>query len=213
MTTGKKITLFVLLILIADQILKVWIKTSMTYGQDIKILGNRAYIYFIENNGMAFGMEFGGEAGKIFLTLFRIAAAIAIGWYLSTLIKKRAHTGLIFTIGAILAGAIGNIIDSTFYGLIFSESLHYEKATLFPADGGYAGLFRGKVVDMFYFPVINTTWPEWFPYRPGQQLIFFRPVFNIADASITTGVISLIVFQKRFFEEGPVMKPEEEPTV
>ncbi len=200
MTRGGKVLLFIIVILVADQILKIWVKTSMTLGQDISIAGNWAYLYFVENKGMAFGMEFGGAAGKIALSLFRIIAAVAIGWYLVRLINNMAHTGLIFAIAAILAGAVGNIIDSTFYGVIFSESSFHQTATIFPPDGGYAPLLKGKVVDMFYFPVIEGRWPEWSPIRAGEQFVFFRPVFNIADAAITSGVIALILFQKRFFD-------------
>ncbi len=200
MTRGGKVLLFIIVILVADQILKIWVKTSMTLGQDISIAGNWAYLYFVENKGMAFGMEFGGAAGKIALSLFRIIAAVAIGWYLVRLINNMAHTGLIFAIAAILAGAVGNIIDSTFYGVIFSESSFHQTATIFPPDGGYAPLLKGKVVDMFYFPVIEGRWPEWSPIRAGEHFVFFRPVFNIADAAITSGVIALILFQKRFFD-------------
>ncbi|MFO7573534.1 MAG: lipoprotein signal peptidase [Bacteroidales bacterium] len=191
-------------ILISDQILKIWIKTTMVLGQDIPIIGKRVTLHFIENNGMAFGMEMGGETGKIILTLFRIVASVAIIWYMTTLIKKDVPTGFVLAVAAIFAGAVGNIIDSLFYGVIFSESF-YQPATLFPEGGGYSSFMQGRVVDMFYFPVINTTWPQWSPIKPGESFIFFRPVFNIADASITTGVIAIIVFQKRWF-------PHEEET-
>jgi signal peptidase II len=192
-------------ILISDQILKIWIKTTMVLGQDIPLIGKRITLHFIENNGMAFGMEMGGETGKIILTLFRIVASVAIIWYLTTLIKKDVPTGFVLAVAAIFAGAVGNIIDSLFYGVIFSESF-YQPATIFPEGGGYSSFMQGRVVDMFYFPVINTTWPEWSPIKPGESFIFFRPVFNIADASITTGVIAIIIFQKRWFpheEETP----------
>lgn len=185
-------------ILISDQILKIWVKTTMVLGQDIPLIGKRITLHFIENNGMAFGMEMGGDMGKIILTLFRIVAAVGIIWYLSTLIKKDLPTGLVLSVAAIFAGAVGNIIDSLFYGMIFSESF-YQPAVFLPEGGGYSSFMKGRVVDMFYFPVINTTWPQWSPIKPGEQFIFFRPVFNIADAAITTGVIAIIVFQKRFF--------------
>ena len=200
MSKGTRIMLMVAVIIIADQILKIWVKTTMVLGEDIPIIGRWITLHFIENNGMAFGMEMGGEAGKIILTLFRIAAAIAISFYLHSLIKKETPAGFIFAVGAILAGAIGNIIDSLFYGMIFTESF-YQAAQIFPEGGGYSSFMQGRVVDMFYFPVINTTWPDWSPIKPGQSLIFFRPVFNIADAAITTGVFSIILFQKRFFPE------------
>ncbi|MDX9930712.1 MAG: lipoprotein signal peptidase [Bacteroidales bacterium] len=198
MSKGTKAILLVLLTLVADQILKIWVKTTFVLGEQIPLIGNRITLHFIENNGMAFGMEMGGATGKIILTLFRIAAACAIAWYLSTLVRKNVPTGFILSIAAILAGALGNIIDSMFYGMIFSESF-YQPATMFPEGGGYSSFMQGRVVDMFYMPVINTSWPEWSPFRPGESFIFFRPVFNIADAAITTGVISIIVFQKRFF--------------
>jgi signal peptidase II len=198
MSKGTKATVLIAAILISDQILKIWIKTTMVLGQEIPIIGKRVTIHFIENNGMAFGMEMGGETGKIILTLFRIVASIVIVWYMATLIKKEVPTGFVLAVAAIFAGAVGNIIDSLFYGIVFSESF-YQPATLFPEGGGYSSFMQGRVVDMFYFPVINTTWPDWSPIKPGESFIFFRPVFNIADASITTGVIAIIVFQKRFF--------------
>jgi len=185
-------------ILISDQILKIWVKTTMVLGQEIPIIGKRVTLHFIENNGMAFGMEMGGETGKIILTLFRIVASVAIIWYMATLIKKDVPTGFVLAVAAIFAGAVGNIIDSLFYGVIFSESF-YQPATIFPEGGGYSAFMKGRVVDIFYFPVINTTWPQWSPIKPGESFIFFRPVFNIADASITAGVIAIIVFQKRWF--------------
>lgn len=193
--------LAVLFILIADQLLKFWIKLNMVLGQEFHLLGDRAIIHFTENNGMAFGMEFGGEAGKLALTLFRIAAVCGIGYGVIYLVKKKYHRGLILNVALIFAGALGNIIDSTVYGLIFSESTYYQPAKLFPADGGYAGLFHGKVVDMFYFPLLQGVFPQWFPFWGGQEFIFFRPVFNIADAAISIGVILILLYQKRYFKE------------
>jgi signal peptidase II len=147
---------------------------------------------------MAFGMEMGGKPGKIILSLFRIIAICGIGWFLNSIIRKNANLGLILAVSAILAGAIGNIIDSAFYGMIFSESYN-QVAELFPRGGGYSSFLHGRVVDMLYFPVINTQWPAWSPVRPGETLIFFRPVFNIADSAITCGVLSVILFQKSMF--------------
>jgi len=200
LSTCQKAVIFIILILIADQALKIWVKTHMTIGQEIPVFGRYGMLHFIENNGMAFGMEIGGKAGKILLSIFRIFAIAGISWYLSTLIRKNAYWGLIMAVSAIVAGATGNFIDSAFYGIIFSESSYDKVAVLFPPEGGYSSFLLGKVVDMFYFPVINTTWPEWSPIKPGQQLIFFRPVFNISDAAITCGVFSIIIFQKKMFK-------------
>ncbi len=200
MSLGKKAVLFILLILFVDQVLKIWIKTHMTIGQEFHIFGNWGIIHFIENNGMAFGMEMGGRTGKLVLSIFRIVAIFGIGFFLASLIKKNAYPGLILAVSAIMAGAVGNMIDSAFYGLIFSESFH-QPAVMFPPDGGYSSFLHGRVVDMFYFPVINTHWPDWSPFRSGETFIFFRPVFNIADSAITCGVISIILFQKKMFHE------------
>lgn len=193
--------LAIFFILLADQVLKFWIKLNMSLGQEYNILGNLAIIHFTENNGMAFGMEFGGEAGKLALTLFRITAVCGIGYGVVYLIKKKYHRGLIMNLALIFAGAMGNIIDSTFYGLLFSESTYYEPAKFLPAGGGYASLFHGKVVDMFYIPLLQGSYPQWFPFWAGQEFIFFRPVFNIADSAITVGVILILIYQKRYFKE------------
>jgi signal peptidase II len=198
MSTGKKTALFIILILIVDQILKLWVKTHMVLGQEIHMFGNWGLLHFIENNGMAFGMEMGGKTGKIILSLFRIVAISGIAWFLNSLVKKKSYLGLILAVSAILAGAIGNIIDSAFYGIIFSES-YSQPAVLFGPEGGYSSFLLGRVVDMFYFPVINTTWPDWSPFRPGESFVFFRPVFNIADSAITCGVIAIVLFQKKMF--------------
>ncbi len=192
--------MLILCILVADQILKIWVKTHMTIGEEIPLFGKWGMLHFIENNGMAFGMEMGGKAGKILLSVFRIFAIIAISLFLSSLIRKKVNAGLIFAVSAILAGAIGNIIDSAFYGLIFSESFT-QPAVMFPKEGGYASFLLGRVVDMFYFPVINTQWPEWSPFRAGESLVFFRPIFNIADSAITCGVVAILLFQKRMFRD------------
>lgn len=200
MSLGKKSVLFILLILFIDQALKIWVKTHMMIGDEIHLFGERGMLHFIENNGMAFGMEMGGKPGKLILSVFRIIAIFGIGWFLNSLVQRKANLGLILAVSAILAGAIGNIIDSAFYGMIFTESYN-SISSLFPAGGGYSSFLHGKVVDMFYFPIINTRWPEWSPFRPGESLIFFRPVFNVADSAITCGVLSILLFQKKMFKD------------
>jgi signal peptidase II len=200
MSLGKKSALFIFLILFLDQFLKIWVKTHLQIGDEIRLFGNWGVLHFIENNGMAFGMEMGGKFGKFVLSMFRIVAIFGIGWFLVSLIRKKVNTGLILAVSAILAGAIGNIIDSAFYGMIFSESYN-QVAIMFPPGGGYSSFLHGRVVDMLYFPIINTTWPAWSPINAGESFVFFRPVFNIADSAITCGVISIILFQKRMFRD------------
>lgn len=173
----------------------------MTIGQEIPVFDNWFIIHFTENEGMAFGMRFGGNFGKLFLSIFRIIAVIIIGGYLIRLTKRNQKTGLILSLSLIFAGALGNIIDSAFYGMIFSESKFHEVAIFFPPEGSYGSFLHGKVVDMLYFPVINGYYPTWFPFWGGAEFIFFRPVFNIADSSITIGVFILIIFQKKFFKK------------
>ncbi|HBL74396.1 MAG: lipoprotein signal peptidase [Bacteroidetes bacterium GWF2_42_66] len=210
MSRLTKSILIVTLILVADQILKIWIKTSMSLGEEFSVIGNWFIIHFVENNGMAFGFEFAGQYGKIFLSVFRILAVIAIGWYLLKLIKKELPMGFIICVSLIFAGAIGNIIDSAFYGLIFSDS-YGKVATLFSEGGGYATFLHGRVVDMFYFPLIQGRYPEWVPFWGGNDFLFFRPVFNIADSSITVGIFSILIFYRKLFNQLD-KKPEEEET-
>lgn len=179
-------------LLVADQLLKIWVKTHMQLG-DYHEITNWFIIYFTENNGMAFGMEL---FDKIYLTLFRIVAVGLITYYLIKLIREQLHsTGFIICIAMILAGAVGNIIDSVFYGVIFDHS-YGQVATLFPPNGGYETWFHGKVVDMFYFPLIDTKLPDWLPIWGGDNFVFFRPIFNIADSAISVGVFLMIIFYR-----------------
>lgn len=192
----RKPILLIILVLFLDQCLKIWIKTNMMLGQEHHIF-DWFIIHFTENKGMAFGMEFGGEIGKYFLSIFRIVAIGFIALYLKKLATQNVNKGILYSVALILAGAIGNMIDSAFYGLIFSES-YGQLATVF--QGGYAGLLQGKVVDMFYFPLINSHFPDWVPLIGGNHFIFFRPVFNIADTSISVGVINILLFHRSFFK-------------
>ncbi|SHI35102.1 signal peptidase II [Tangfeifania diversioriginum] len=186
-------------ILLADQVLKIWVKTSFSLGDEIVVFKNWFILHFVENNGMAFGFEFAGEYGKMILSIFRIVAVIAIGWYLFKLAKNKAIPfGFLASIALIFSGAIGNIIDSLFYGMIFNHS-YGQIADIFPDGGGYSSFLHGRVVDMFYFPILQFQIPEWFPVRGGTDFIFFRPVFNIADSSITVGIFSILLFYRKQF--------------
>ena len=210
MSITKKALFLIIIILIVDQVIKILVKTNMSIGEEINVIGNWFIIHFTENNGMAFGMDLPGNNGKSILSIFRLVAITAIAFYMRHLIKLNAHKGLIMSVALILAGAAGNIIDSLFYGLIFNDSWG-RLATFLPEGGGYATFLQGKVVDMFYFPIIRGTWPDWFPWWGGSSLVFFRPVFNIADSSITIGVSLILIWQKTFFSEEifPGKKPEE----
>lgn len=192
----KKPLIVIFIVLLIDQISKFWVKLSMTIGESIPVFGDWFQIYFIENNGMAFGWEFGAEFGKIALGVFRIIAVALFFYLLYYLSKKKIKFGPLFGISLITAGALGNIIDGMFYGMIFSESTFTQVATLFPDGGGYAGFMQGKVVDMLYFPLF--TFPEWMPLVGGQ--IFFSPIFNIADSAITIGFLYLLIFQWDFLK-------------
>ena len=200
LTKGQLSALIVFAVLIIDQIIKIWVKTNMYWHESIKIT-DWFYIYFTENNGMAFGME---VFNKFFLTGFRIIAAIAITWLLIQYVKKNYKTGFLVCVSLILAGAIGNIIDCVFYGEIFSESTHSLIAQFVPIGEGYSDWFYGKVVDMFYFPLIETNWPEWMPFVGGEHFIFFSPIFNFADAAISCGIIALILFYGKYL--GNIME-------
>lgn len=181
-------------LLIIDQIIKIYVKTHMYLHDSIHVT-DWFYIFFTENVGMAFGMQL---FGKLFLTVFRIFAVLGIGWFLYEIIKKKLKTGFIVCVSLIMTGALGNIIDSVLYGVLFSESTFSQIAEAFPADGGYAPLLYGKVVDMFYFPIIETTWPTWLPIWGGENFVFFSPIFNFADAAISIGIVALIVFYSKY---------------
>jgi len=172
------------LIIVLDQVVKTWVRTNMILGEEIRFLGDRGMLHYTENNGMAFGMELGGEFGKLMLTLFRIVAVCGIGYGLVYLIQHKYHRGLIMNVALIFAGAMGNIIDSTFYGVIYQQG----------------ALFHGRVVDMFYFPLLSGNFPSWLPIWGGEDYVFFRPVFNVADTAISVGVIMILLFQKHYFK-------------
>ena len=199
----KKSLGLVLLIVFLDQAIKIYVKTHFLLGESVTVF-DWFKIYFVENNGMAFGTEFGGTAGKLFLTVFRLVAITGILYWLYTAVKKKESPLLITAISLILAGAIGNILDSVFYGRLFSDSFHHV-AQFLPENGGYAPWFQGRVVDMFYFPLFDVHLPTWLPLVGGKQFTFFEPVFNLADSAITIGVAILILFNKRIF--GKKQKP------
>ena len=206
----RNVVFIIVAIIIIDQGLKIWIKTNFPIGHVTDVMGLSWFkLYFIENKGMAWGWEFGGDWGKMLLTLFRLAAVIFGTWYLGRIVKQKYSRGFIICAALIYAGALGNLIDSMFYGLIFEESSYSQVAKIFPAHG-YAGFLHGRVVDMLYFPIIRSHYPSWVPFVGGDDFEFFSPIFNIADASISAGVITLLVFQKRFFKKH---KEEVPPTV
>jgi len=210
---NRKLAVFlvILIVLGCDQALKVWVKLNMAYGSDISIIGKEFLkLHFVENNGMAFGFSFGGEYGKLFLTLFRIVAVCGLGYFIKLLIEKKSSYGLIISFSLILSGALGNIIDSTFYGLIFSEAYHGGLAHFLPEEGGYAGLFHGKVVDMLHVVLLRGSYPDWVPYLGNKPFLFFKPVFNIADVAITAGVLNIIFFQRSFFKGEETSKSSEQ---
>ena len=197
----RNVVFIIAAIIIVDQALKIWIKTNYHFGSVMNVMGLKWFqLYFIENEGMAWGWKFGGEWGKMILTLFRLGAVVFGTWYLIKIVKHKYNRGFIICAALIYAGALGNLIDSMFYGLVFSASDYATVATIFP-HSSYAGFLHGRVVDMLYFPLIDSTFPKWMPFWGGENFIFFSPVFNIADASISTGVITLLIFQKRFFKK------------
>lgn len=211
-TKGRIALLVIGSALVIDRVIKVAVKTSMYKHEAINAIGwlydklgiqteppTWFYIYFTENSGMAFGMEI---FAKLFLTLFRIVAVTVIGWFLYKFVKQGMKTGFIVCVSLVLTGALGNIIDSVFYGVLFDESTHSHIATFLPEGGGYAPWLYGKVVDMFYFPLIETNWPAWMPFVGGEHFIFFSPIFNFADAAISCGVIALLLFYSKDFNDA-----------
>lgn len=199
---ARNLILLILIVVLADQALKIYIKTHFYINEHHNVLGEWFRLHFVENEGMAYGWKFGGDGGKMLLTLFRLGAVIFGVWYLKSIIQKKYHRGFIICAGLIFAGALGNLIDSMFYGLIFEQSVYgsMSVAKMFP-EHGYAGFLHGKVVDMLYFPIIRDAhFPSWVPVWGGEDFEFFRPIFNIADASISIGVITILLFQKKFFK-------------
>ncbi len=210
---AKHLIIIILLVVIADQALKFYIKLSYPLNSSQHVFGNWFQLYFVENPGMAYGWKFGGNWGKMALTVFRLGAVVFGTWYLGKIIRQGYHKGFIICAGLVYAGALGNLIDSCFYGLIFDKGMIFEPlvndytgysglAKL--SNNGYASFLHGNVVDMLYFPVIKGHFPSWVPFWGGNDFEFFRPIFNLADASISTGVISILVFQKRFFRQRNV---------
>ena len=206
LTQGRLAALIVAAVLVIDQLIKIAVKTNMFLHEHIRIT-DWFYIYFTENNGMAFGLVI---FAKIFLTLFRIVAVILITWYLARIVRQseKVKNGYIVCLSLILAGAVGNIIDCVFYGEVFSASTHTQIASWVPVGQGYADWLHGKVVDMFYFPIIDTYWPDWMPFVGGEHFIFFSPIFNFADASISCGIIALLLFYSRYLNDMTKSSPE-----
>ena len=191
---ARLVVLLVAALIVVDQVVKILVKTNMQIGEDIPLIGEWCRLHFIENEGFAFGMSMGGATGKVVLTLVRLVASAVIAWLLVRMVKGGTRLSLVVSLALIFAGAVGNLVDSCFYGLIFNES-YYSVATLFPADGGYAPLLQGKVVDMFYFPLFEFDWPTWVPLVGGNHFEFFNAIFNVADSAITIGIVWLMIDQ------------------
>ncbi len=208
-TNGRLATLIIVAILLIDQAIKIWVKTSMTLHESIHIT-DWFYICFIENNGMAFGMQLGS---KIILSLFRVGAISVLGYYIWLEVGKKAKIGYLICLSMILAGAAGNLIDCMFYGLVFNNSSEFYQSYFVPFGTGYAPFLMGKVVDMFYFPLIETEWPQWMPFCGGEHFVFFSPVFNFADASISVGVVMLLLFFRKEVSQITLKKEKTEETV
>jgi signal peptidase II len=192
LTHYHKAILIIFSVLMIDQLIKYWVKTTLFIGEEIPVFGNWFIIHFTENNGMAFGFELGGSYGKLALSLFRVIAVFGIAYILHQIIKRKYHFGLITCVCLVFAGALGNIIDSVFYGKIY----------------GYENWLHGRVVDMFYFPILRGHYPNWFPLFANEEFIFFRPVFNFADAAISVGVICILIFQTTFLKEDDFFRKD-----
>lgn len=197
-----------LAVLVADQWLKIWIKTTFPIGGGVDLIGNWCKLYFVENEGMAFGMAFGGDIGKLILSLFRIVASVAIAFFIVKQVKRDSRYTLLISMSLILAGALGNVIDCCFYGLVFDESTHFQVATMFPDGATYGRFLHGKVVDMFYFPICEWTWPLWMPVVGGNHAEFFNAIFNVADAAVCSGV-ALLIIDQLFFTPSKKETPTE----
>ena len=210
LSKGKKAGIVIALtvvLLVVDQVTKILVKTNMHLGESISVFGDWFQILFIENEGMAFGMSFGGDIGKYILTSFRLILSVLLLIYLRHLLRKKdAPLGVLLGLAAIMTGAVGNLIDCMFYGRIFEASTYSDVAGLVPYGEGYAPFGLGKVVDMLYFPIINTTWPDWVPGKGGDSLIFFRPIFNIADSCVTVGALYLLIFKWKYFQTHELSK-------
>ena len=217
----KYLIILIASIVLIDQALKIYIKTNFQLNSSTPIFGNWFHLYFVENPGMAYGWKFGGEWGKVTLTVFRLLAVVFGTWYLGSIIKKKYHKGFIICAGLIYAGALGNLIDSCFYGMIFDKGMLFDANTgdylnyaglAHFSSKGYSSFLHGNVVDMLYFPVIQGTFPNWVPFWGGEYFEFFRPIFNLADMAISSGIISILVFQKRFFAAKEIISTTDNET-